>query len=274
MTRSRRARREAAREREKKHPASALPAVPRSELASDSSSDRVSIAKKPAKSAPRAGRAWYRDPRFQQIAYLIASAAVVSGLAYVLYSTQTASMNPTPTTGIASIATVPPTVTPVGTPAAARKTYTEPFPMTIDVTKKYIATLDTTKGQIVMQLDPSIAPITVNNFVSLARDGFYDGLTFHRVESWVLQGGDPVGNGTGGPGYRFNDEPVQGDYSVGAVAMANSGPNTNGSQFFIMKQPQSLPKSYNLFGTVTSGMNVVQSMAVGDRMTKVTITEQ
>lgn len=268
MTRSRRARREAARERDKKHPAGSTPVVPRSELSSDP--ERTSHAKKPSKSASHAGRPWYRDPRFQQVAYLITSAVVVSGLAWVLYSTQQASMNPTPTTGVASIATVPPTVTPV---ANARKTYTEPPAMSIDPTRKYVATIDTNRGQIVMELDPSIAPATVNNFVFLARDGFYDGLTFHRVEPWVLQGGDPNGNGTGGPGYRFPDEPVQGDYVVGAVAMANSGPNTNGSQFFIMKQPQALPKSYNLFGKVTQGMDIVQSMAIGDRINKVTITE-
>src|SRR6266540_6715706 len=94
--------------------------------------------------------------------------------------------------------------------------------------------LDTVRGDIVMELDPKLAPNTVNNFVALARDGYYDGLTFHRVvPEFVVQGGDPTGTGSGGPGFRFKDEPVKGEYSLGAVAMANAGPDTNGSQFFI-----------------------------------------
>ncbi|MCS6803112.1 MAG: peptidylprolyl isomerase [Dehalococcoidia bacterium] len=146
--------------------------------------------------------------------------------------------------------------------------------MTIDQNKIYRATLETTKGRIVLELYPKDAPKTVNNFVTLARDGFYDGLTFHRVESWVIQGGDPLGNGTGGPGYRFEDEPVRGEYLRGVVAMANAGPNTNGSQFFILKRDTPLPKQYNLFGKVVEGMDVVDRIVPGDRMTKVTISER
>jgi cyclophilin family peptidyl-prolyl cis-trans isomerase len=115
----------------------------------------------------------------------------------------------------------------------------------------------------------------VNNFVTLARGGFYDGLTFHRVvPGFVIQGGCPSGTGTGGPGYKFADEPVQGNYRDGAVAMANSGPDTNGSQFFICLGDQmGLPKQYNLFGTTVAGLDVVKSISVGDAMTSVTIEE-
>ena len=110
-----------------------------------------------------------------------------------------------------------------------------PPEMQIDTTGTiYEVTLDTPRGAIVMDLDPRLAPITVNHFVSQARSGFYDGLTFHRVvPGFVIQGGDPEGTGRGGPGYRFADEPVKGEYTLGAVAMANAGPDTNGSQFFI-----------------------------------------
>jgi len=138
----------------------------------------------------------------------------------------------------------------------------------------YEVTLDTPRGSIVMDLDPRLAPVTVNHFVSQARSGFYDGLTFHRVvPGFVIQGGDPEGSGRGGPGYRFADEPVKGEYTLGAVAMANAGPDTNGSQFFICIDDcrNSLEPLYNLFGYVTSGIEVAQSIAVGDTMTSVTV---
>lgn len=149
--------------------------------------------------------------------------------------------------------------------------------MSIDQTKTYRATLDTNKGQVVMDLMPSLAPITVNNFVSLARRGYYDGLTFHRhVPDFVIQGGDPTGSGSGGPGYKFEDEPVKGSYREGAVAMANSGPNTNGSQFFICNTDcqHKLTPSYNLFGYVVDGIDVVKQLRQGDRMDKVEIEER
>jgi len=135
------------------------------------------------------------------------------------------------------------------------------------------AVIKTNKGMIEFELYADKAPKTVSNFVYLAEKGFYDGLTFHRVEpGFVIQGGDPTGTGSGGPGYQFSDEPVQGDYKAGTVAMANSGPNTNGSQFFICLEDQpTLPKQYNLFGQVISGMDVVKKIAVGDKMEKVTI---
>jgi peptidyl-prolyl cis-trans isomerase B (cyclophilin B) len=146
----------------------------------------------------------------------------------------------------------------------------------IDPSKRYQATISTERGDIVIDLDPARAPVTVNNFVFLAREGFYDGLTFHRVvDDFVIQGGCPEGSGRGGPGYRFDDEPVVGDYEAGAVAMANSGPNTNGSQFFIctVDDRRKLAKNYNLFGQVVSGMDVVTSIGRGDVMRTVTIAE-
>ena len=146
----------------------------------------------------------------------------------------------------------------------------------IDPARRYEATIATDKGDIVIALDPSRAPKTVNNFVFLAREGFYDGLTFHRVvDDFVIQGGDPEGSGRGGPGYRFEDEPVQGEYTAGAVAMANSGPNTNGSQFFVctVDDRHKLAKSYNLFGQVVRGMDVVGQIRQGDVMRSVRVEE-
>ena len=149
--------------------------------------------------------------------------------------------------------------------------------MTIDDSKTYRVTVETNKGPVVMDLTPSMAPITVNNFVYLARQGYYDGLTFHRyVADFVIQGGDPTGTGSGGPGYKFEDEPVQGSYREGAVAMANSGPNTNGSQFFICNSDcqQKLTPSYNHFGYVVNGLDVVKQLRQGDRMVKLTVEER
>ena len=147
---------------------------------------------------------------------------------------------------------------------------------TIDESVIYRVTIATPKGEIVMDLDPRLAPRTVNNFVTLTRQGYYDGLTFHRVvPGFVIQGGCPEGSGRGGPGYRFADEPVQGNYRDGAVAMANAGPDTNGSQFFICLGDQpGLPKQYNLFGHTVSGLDVIREIAVGDVMESVTIEER
>lgn len=135
------------------------------------------------------------------------------------------------------------------------------------------ATISTSKGDISFEFYGDTAPKAASNFIQLARDGYYDGLTFHRrVEGFVIQGGDPSGNGTGGPGYRFEDELNDSyKYDRGIVAMANAGPNTNGSQFFIMLADYPLPKSYTIFGRVTSGMDVVDQIAIGDVMTRVTI---
>jgi peptidyl-prolyl cis-trans isomerase B (cyclophilin B) len=153
---------------------------------------------------------------------------------------------------------------------------TEPPKHEIDNSKGYRVTIDTDRGPIVMELDPQLAPKTVNNFVALARQGYYDGLTFHRVvPEFVIQGGCPQGTGTGGPGYRFADEPVKGEYTLGAVAMANAGPDTNGSQFFVCIDDctSKLAKSYNLFGHVVEGMDTAKDVSVGDVMRKVTVEE-
>ena len=135
------------------------------------------------------------------------------------------------------------------------------------------ARITTEYGDIVFDLFADTAPLTVSNFVYLSNAGYYNGLTFHRrVEQFVIQGGDPVGNGTGGPGYRFADELTDPySYDRGIVAMANSGKDTNGSQFFIMLADNPLPKNYSIFGRVTSGMDVVDKIQVGDVMSKVVI---
>ena len=164
---------------------------------------------------------------------------------------------------------------PSGEPADPH-VYSAPPAMQIDTSKLYEATITTTKGAIVLCLQPSLAPNTVNNFVTLARNHFYDGLKFHRVVAqFVIQGGDPKGDGSGGPGYKFADEPVRQQYTQGALAMANSGVNTNGSQFFICTTDDStkLQPLYNLFGQVTSGLPVVLSIQQGDVMQTVTVAQ-
>ena len=152
-----------------------------------------------------------------------------------------------------------------------------PPPIDIDEDTIYQVTIATDRGDIVLELDPKLAPTTVNHFVQNARNGFYDGLTFHRVvPGFVIQGGDPEGTGRGGPGYKFADEPVRGEYTLGAVAMANAGPNTNGSQFFICIDDcrDKLQPLYNLFGYTVDGIEVAQSIQVGDVMRTVTVTER
>ena len=149
--------------------------------------------------------------------------------------------------------------------------------MQIDAKKSYKATLDTPRGQIVIELYPQHAPKTVNNFVFLAKEGYYDGLLFHRVISnFMIQGGDPTGTGRGGPGYKFEDEtkgnPLK--HGTGSLSMANAGPNTNGSHFFITHAPQPhLDGKHTVFGKVVEGQSVVDAIRQGDAMTKVTITE-
>jgi cyclophilin family peptidyl-prolyl cis-trans isomerase len=134
--------------------------------------------------------------------------------------------------------------------------------MAIDPAHSYTATIDTSAGTMTAELFASEAPKTVNNFVFLARDGFYDGVIFHRVISgFMIQGGDPTGTGRGGPGYRFDDEPVIRKYSRGIMAMANAGPNTNGSQFFVMHADYGLPPNYTIFGRLTAGEEVLDKIA-------------
>ncbi|HJZ05078.1 MAG TPA: peptidylprolyl isomerase [Patescibacteria group bacterium] len=140
-----------------------------------------------------------------------------------------------------------------------------PPAMQIDAQKSYTAVLQTSTGPIIISLNAKDTPITVNNFISLARKNFYDKTIFHRViKGFMIQGGDPNGDGSGGPGYKFADEPITGEYSRGTVAMANSGPNTNGSQFFIMHADYPLPKNYVIFGKVTAGLEVVDKIATAE----------
>ena len=149
--------------------------------------------------------------------------------------------------------------------------------MTIDPKKNYTATMETSKGTIEIELFAKDAPKTVNNFVFLAREGFYDGVTFHRViPNFMIQGGDPTGSGRGGPGYKFEDEvrTNPNKHGTGSLSMANAGPNTNGSQFFITHSPQPhLDGKHTVFGKVTSGMDVVNAIRQGDVITSVTITD-
>ncbi len=151
--------------------------------------------------------------------------------------------------------------------ASRNNKYKSPPPMTIDKAKKYTATITTNKGTMKADLFVDTAPITVNNFVFLANDHFYDGVIFHRiVAGFVIQGGDPTGTGMGGPGYKFPDEPSSftRNYEKGTLAMANSGPNTNGSQFFIcvdnLTAKGALPKQYTIFGKVTEGLDVIDKI--------------
>ena len=155
------------------------------------------------------------------------------------------------------------------------KQYDAPPPMTIDATKPYAVLLKTDAGDIKIRLMPDIAPVTVNNFVFLAREGFYDGCTFHRViPGFVAQGGDPTGTGRGGPGYRFQDELTPTPFEQGVIGMANAGPGTNGSQFFITHVDCSyLDPKHTVFGKVTKGKDVVDSVKQGDKIESITITE-
>lgn len=146
--------------------------------------------------------------------------------------------------------------------AQPMKQYPSVPAMSIDSAKKYVATLRTEKGDIEIELAAQATPITVNNFVFLAREKFFDGVIFHRtIPGFMIQGGDPTGTGSGGPGYRFEDEPFTGQYKRGTVAMANAGKNTNGSQFFIMHADYALPPNYVIFGQVTKGLEVVDTIA-------------
>jgi peptidyl-prolyl cis-trans isomerase B (cyclophilin B) len=157
------------------------------------------------------------------------------------------------------------------------KQWNTPPELTIDPKKTYHVTMETTRGTIELDLYPEFAPKTVNNFVFLAKEGFYDGIKFHRViANFMIQGGDPTGTGMGGPGYKFEDEftnnPLRHETNV--ISMANAGPGTNGSQFFITHSPQPhLNGKHTVFGKVTQGNKVVNLIQQGDVMTKVTVAE-
>ena len=220
--------------------------------------------------------------------------AVVSPTPTAVVPTPSATPSPTaaPTIPFADCSTAKfgPVLAPISAPASVH-TYAAAPATTIDTTKLYQATITTSKGDIVLCLQPNLAPNTVNVFVTLARNHFYDGIPFHRVvASFVVQGGDPqcigavpaapatpsAACGGGGPGFQFNDEPVHQKYVKGCVAMANSGVNTNGSQFFICSADDStqLQPLYNLFGQVESGMDVVLKIAQGDIMKSITVKAQ
>jgi len=180
--------------------------------------------------------------------------------------------------------TIIPSPVPIGSPKVdllmnqeatnpnSKKTYSNPpAVLSADEIKGKKINISTSKGNIIFELFED-APISASNFIFLVNEKFYDELTFHRrEEGFVIQGGDPNGDGTGGPGYRFQDETVTRDYERGIVAMANSGPNTNGSQFFVMLQDAQLPKQYTIFGRVVEGMDVVDKIEVGDVMDSVTV---
>lgn len=203
--------------------------------------------------------------------YLIILAVILLGVLYVWKRGQPAVVTKPQATPEAKTATQTPAST--LTPSATRKTYSV-FPGVLPEAERNgkKARIVTAKGEIVIEVFGDEAPKTASNFITLARDGFYNGLTFHRrEEGFVIQGGDPNGNGTGGPGYQFADEPVKRPYTKGIVAMANAGPNTNGSQFFILLSNYPLPPLYTIFGNVISGQDVVDRIQVGDVMERVTI---
>jgi len=157
------------------------------------------------------------------------------------------------------------------------KQWNKPPAMQIDIDKTYLIKMETSRGTLELELYPQYAPITVNNFVFLTEQGFYDGVSFHRViDNFVIQGGDPTGTGRGGPGYRFEDELVGNPlkHETGVISMANSGPNTNGSQFFITHAPQPhLDGKHTVFGKVVGGQDVIYEIQTGDEMTAVTVEQ-
>jgi len=206
-----------------------------------------------------------RLSRRRVLAFGAASVAALA-LAACGGSTATPLPTPKPANTVASTAPAAAASNP-GDVASRNNKYKSPPPITIDKSKKYIATIVTNKGTMKAELYADTAPVTVNNFVFLANDHFYDGVIFHRiVAGFVIQGGDPTGTGGGGPGYKFPDEPIPANraYEKGTLAMANSGPNTNGSQFFIcvdnLTAKGALPKQYTIFGKVTEGLDVIDKI--------------
>lgn len=210
------------------------------------------------------------------LSFLVAGIVLVAGVG----CTSSASTN------LSTSGTTPAAQDSSSTPVVSNQTYTFPGVLPAEQIHNKQIRLTTAQGDIVFKLFDDTAPKTVSNFVSLASNGYYDGLIFHRViKSFMIQGGDPTGTGSGGPGYKFEDELKDSrTYTRGTVAMANAGPNTNGSQFFIMHADVPLPHSYSIFGEVISGMDVVDAIAAtktgaGDRpveeqvMTKVTVED-
>jgi len=209
----------------------------------------VDMSKKRSRKNKVQKKAWYKN---KAVIIPIIIALVLLGLILTLFMT-----------GVIKMPSQPP------------KSYNSPIPMTIDVNKKYTALIKTARGDLALELYPQDAPVTVNNFVTLARKGFYNGLTFHRViPDFMAQGGDPNGTGAGGPGYTFQDEFSSRTHQAGSLSMANSGANTNGSQFFICYTPQPhLNGKHTVFGQLTQGMDVLKKLVNGDKMNEVVITE-
>ena len=198
--------------------------------------------------------AWYKN---MKIIMPVTAAVLIAGAVLTLFLTGVIKM-------------------PSSTPKPQPQSYNSPIPMVIDVNKKYTAVIKTAKGDLTLELYPQDAPVTVNSFVSLARKGFYNGLTFHRIiPGFMAQGGDPTGTGSGGPGYTIPDEISQRKHITGALSMAKTAqPNTGGSQFFICYAPQPhLDGVHTVFGQLTQGMDVLKQLVNGDKMTSVTITE-
>jgi peptidyl-prolyl cis-trans isomerase B (cyclophilin B) len=198
-------------------------------------------------------KAWYQN---MKIVIPVIAAILIAGAVLTLFLTGVIKM-------------------PSTTPKPQPQSYNSPVPMVIDVNKKYTAVIKTAKGDLTLELYPQDAPVTVNSYVSLARKGFYNGLTFHRIiPGFMAQGGDPTGTGSGGPGYKFQDEFSSRTHQAGSLSMANSGPNTNGSQFFICYAPQPhLNGKHTVFGQLTQGMDALKQLVNGDKMTEVIITE-
>ena len=190
--------------------------------------------------------------------------AMLLAITAILTACSQTPSNPPGTSVLGGPSVAPPATTTTTRPAVKSLKWSSPPAMTIDASKNYTATVDTSLGSFTIQLFAGETPKTVNNFVFLANQGYYEGILFHRViQNFMIQTGDPTGTGSGGPGYKFQDEPVTRDYTKGTVAMANAGPNTNGSQFFIVQADMTgkLPKNYTIFGEVIKGLDVVDKIA-------------
>ncbi len=196
------------------------------------------------------------------LSWMISSILILVTLSFVACGEEAPSPAPVPAPAPA------PAPSPAPAPVPEPKTYSSPPQMIIDTSKKYTAVIETEKGSLVLELFSKDVPVTVNNFVFLASEGFYDGSTFHRViPGFMVQGGDPTGTGRGGPGYEFEDEFTDYKHVVGALSMANKGPkpNTNGSQFFITYAPQhGLDGMHTVFGQLIEGMDVLEKLTPRD----------
>ncbi len=200
------------------------------------------------------------------LSWMISIILFMVTLSFVACGETTSTLAPAPAPVPSPTPAPAPEPSPEPTPSPEPKTYSSQPPMTIDTSKKYTAVIVTERGSLVLELFAKDVPVTVNNFVFLATEGFYDGSTFHRViPGFMVQGGDPTGTGRGGPGYEFEDEFTDYKHVVGALSMANKGPNTNGSQFFITFAPQhGLDGKHTVFGQLIEGMDVLEKLTPRD----------